>query len=172
MKPGKRVFDDSASHPWSAWAATHGRLVWLRILRHGVAPERAKELAQEVWEGLFRRWREGELQEISMPGLALRQADFLALSERRKRHDLVCAPDEEVAIATLADAEEQVAQRARLSRVISLIRKCSPSAQRVFVLRYCPPGLSTQEIADELSLSEQRVRQIICELRQFIREAE
>lgn len=161
--------DSAESLPWSTWAKDFGHLVWLRLLSHRIAPDRARELSQEVWEQLYRRWINGTLVDVKMPGLALSHADFLALSERRRRTETPLGRDHEWETVRPRDAEQHMLDRAHLARVVREVRSCSSTVQRIFELRYYPPGMSTVEISHELGLSHQRVRQILCELRQRIR---
>jgi RNA polymerase sigma factor (sigma-70 family) len=155
--------------PWSVWAKDYGRLIRARLLEHRISPERASELSQEVWEHLYRRWTSGTLVDIKMPGLALSQADFLARSEWRGPGGKVLEDAPDYDVANPYDEEQQLLHRALLERVLKVVRACPPKLQRVFELHYRPPGMSTLEISKELRISEQRVRQALCELRQRVR---
>lgn len=161
----------TTSLPWADWAQQYDRIVWLRIVAHGIDPERASEIKQEVWELLFRRYQRGALGEVTMPGLALAQADFLAGSERRlkRTQDIGLQPNEQTVDAKQFEPEHVAIQRARLRRVASVVGASSKTTQRVFELHYSPPCLSTFEIAVRLNITEQRVRQVICELRERLR---
>ena len=167
-----------ATVDWDAMSRRYGRRVVVSLLARGVGPERAKELAQEAWIRVIEAHRAGRLAELRLPGVVIAQASFLALDDRR-RHDRRAAHETPLPGASrgapLEEAsdgrglEEQVAARDELRRILAVVERSHPNARRVFELLYGGRGLSAGEIAAELGLSVQRVRQITCELRQRIR---
>jgi RNA polymerase sigma factor (sigma-70 family) len=158
---------------WDEKMRHHGRRVIVALLARGVPPERAKELAQEAWLRVIQAYRRGRLPELQLPGVVIAQANFLALddrrrSERRYTHD----PLDTIAGEGHDDGRElegQVAARQQLRIIQSVIDRAHPNARRVFERLYGGGAPSAAEIAEELGLSVQRVRQIACELRQRIR---
>src|SRR5262245_60462429 len=66
---------------WSWLIARHDHRVVVALLARGVPLDRARELAQETWLRLMQSQREGRLRELSLPGLAITQARFLAANE-------------------------------------------------------------------------------------------
>jgi len=73
------------------------------------------------------------------------------------------------ASALAGDAEGHVLERVRLERTLELVRGSPPTVRRVFELTYGAPALSARQVSDELGLSVQRVRQVLCELRARLR---
>jgi RNA polymerase sigma-70 factor (ECF subfamily) len=161
---------------WDAMMLRHGRRVTIALLARGVRPERAKELAQEAWFRVIQAHRARRLVDLQLPGVVIAQASFLALDDRRRSQrrgtqdpgglarssPLGEAPD-------ARDVERQMFARDELRRIIGVVERSHPNAQRVFHMLYGGRALSATEIASELGLSIQRVRQITCELRQRIR---
>lgn len=157
---------------WNALVLRHNHRVVVALLARGVRVDRAKDLAQEAWIRLIERQREGRLSHLSLPGLAITQATFLALEEgrRTKRRELECA--EELNLPDpAADAEAQLMTGERIARAEAVLSGCSPSARAVFRLVYGGDGLSHAEVAQHVGLSLQRVRQILCEVRKLLRSA-
>lgn len=154
---------------WDEAIRRHDHRVYLSVLALGLAPDRAREVSQAAWTRLMEKHAEGAFTELELPGLAIRQARFLALNEharvKTEKRVLAAVPDE----ATSGDVEREVASRAQLGRVLAALETCSPMARRVFRLVYATPGGSAQTAAREVGLSLQRVRQILCETRNHIR---
>ena len=69
------------------------------------------------------------------------------------------------------DVDRVVASRQELARVLDALATCSPTARKVFRLVYATPDGSAARAAQEIGLSLQRVRQILCETRSHIRRA-
>ncbi|HEY4220670.1 MAG TPA: sigma factor-like helix-turn-helix DNA-binding protein, partial [Myxococcota bacterium] len=119
--------------------------------------------------------REGRIPFVQMPGLALRQARFLAATHRerraRERSDgdtarvVAFLPDERV------DAESAAVTNERIARAIAAIDRLTPAQKRVFRRVLADPPPSHAEIAAVVGLSEQRVKQIVCEVRAQLRRA-
>jgi RNA polymerase sigma-70 factor (ECF subfamily) len=156
---------------WEALVARHQRAVLLTLLSRGVRLDRARDLTQETWARLLAHDRAGRLSRIEMPGLAIRQALFLAADDaRRRRRD---ADDAEIAavIDPAANAEERLVARAQLELASTELDRCSAKAQAVFDLVYDDPSLSQTEVARRVGLSVQRLRQTLCEVRAKLRAA-
>jgi RNA polymerase sigma factor (sigma-70 family) len=155
---------------WELLIRRHDRAVRVALLARGFPLESAREVAQDAWARLIEQSRRGALTQLVLPALAIRQALFLALDERRRRAGM---PEElDAARATpapLASAEERLVHKEQLDRALTVLRDCSPSAQRVFLLAYQGGGMSHGEIAAEVGLSLQRVRQTLCEVRSRLR---
>jgi len=157
---------------WGERVRAHGHTVMVSLLALGLTPERAREIAQATWLRLIEQEAAGALGTIELPGLAIRQARFLALdairrdaADRRRLADaLEVDPSSDDAI------ERRLAGRQELALVRQVLARCSPNAQRLFHLLY-GRGLSAVEAASELGLSVQRARQIVCETRKKIRAA-
>jgi len=157
-------------HWWDAAIRRHDRKVFLSVLSLGLPPERARDVTQSAWTRLLEQNADGALAEIELPGLAIRQARFLALNElqrnRSERRALAAVPDP-------PDGPEQPDRlaegRAEVDRVLAALATCSPTAKKVFRLVYATPGGNAASAAREVGLSLQRVRQILCETRAHIR---
>lgn len=161
---------------WNDLMRRHGHRVVVSLLARGVAVDRAKDLAQDAWMRIIAQHEAGRLPMMRLPGLVVAQALFLARDEhrRRRRRDRLQAPVIEAAKHEPSAAhpllERRIAARDDLRKVLEIVAKSYPSARRVFALSYGPSALSAAEIAAELGLSCQRVRQITCELRKRLRE--
>lgn len=160
--------------PWDEMMRRHGRRVVVSLVGRGVPLERAKELAQDAWLRVIDRHRAGLFKELSLPGLVITQAGFLASDDvrREERRARLDRPRQEQAAANLTlDPEGQLNARQQLRTVRGVIDRASPNAQRVFALLYGEQAMTPTEVAQELGLSVQRVRQIVCELRKRMRAA-
>lgn len=153
---------------WTELIARHNRRVVLSLLAHGVLPAQAKEMAQEAWLRLITQADAKKLARLELPGLAIRQALFLARSEARKPGS---SPDslEEVPESAVDSGETQFFDRERLQKAHERLQDLSPSARAVFERLYGDPQLSHAEVAARVGLSVQRVRQIVCEVRKVLR---
>ncbi len=161
-----------ASHPevWDAAIRRYDRAVYSSVLALGLAPERAREIAQAAWTRLIERHARGALPSIELPGLAIRQARFLGLTElsraRTEKRVLAAVPD----LPPQPDLERQVGNREQIDRVLDALASCPPNARKIFRLVYAD-GKTAAAAAQEVGLSLQRVRQILCETRSHIRNA-
>lgn len=169
-----------AAVPWNRLMREHGRRVVVSLVARGIGMERARELAQEAWMRIIAQHRAGRLDRLEMPGIVVAQANFLAQDEhrrrgRRARMGLTAVDDPATEITELADAitgpdlERRIAARQGLRRVVEVVDRSYPNAQRVFHLLYGPDPQTPAEVAEQTGLSVQRVRQILCELRKEIR---
>jgi RNA polymerase sigma-70 factor (ECF subfamily) len=156
---------------WDDAIRRHGHRVYLSVLALGLSPDRAKEIVQAAWTRLMEQHASGALVELDFPGLAIRQARFLALNElqRRRTEKRVLAAVPEASAEPAVD--RVVASREQIDRVLDALQTCSPTAKRVFRIVYATPGGSCASAAQEVGLSLQRVRQILCETRNHIRRA-
>lgn len=158
--------------PWDELMRRHGRRVVVALVSHGIPLERAKELAQDAWMRVIDRHRAGLITELSLPGLIITQASFLARDDLRRegRRAKLDEPRQRAAVGDLAlDLEQQLDARQQLRVVRAVLDRAPPNARRVFALLYGERALTPTEVASELSLSVQRVRQIVCELRKRMR---
>jgi RNA polymerase sigma-70 factor (ECF subfamily) len=150
----------------------HGRRVVVALVAHGIPLERAKELAQDAWMRVIDRHRAGLIPELSLPGLIITQASFLARDDLRRegRRAKLDEPRQRAHGGEVAvDLEQQLDARQQLRVVRSVLDRASPNARQVFALLYGERALSPTEVSTELGLSVQRVRQIVCELRKRMR---
>src|SRR6185295_3198844 len=69
---------------WESLIGRYERRVIVALLGAGVPIERAREIAQETWTKLMSKEARGELREVTLPGLAITQALFLARDEQRR----------------------------------------------------------------------------------------
>lgn len=169
--PARALSGDVAA--WNALVARHDRRVVVALLARGVPLDRAKDLAQEAWMRLVEQQRAGRLAELKLPALAITQAVFLSLdASRRASRERAGGLDE---LGDAADPrpgpDERLDSERRLACAERALAGCSPSARRVFGRVFSGEGLSHAEVAVEVGLSTQRVRQIVCELRKRVRAA-
>ena len=159
---------------WNALFARHNRRVVIALVARGIAVDRAKDHAQEAWIRVMDQQRKGRLDRLSLPGLAIVQALLLAREQARRAvesrahvsvdHDGLELPDG-------LDVGRRLVSRERLSQARQVLAGCHPTARAVFQLMYEPPGRRPVEVAEQLQLSVQRVRQIVCEVRRKLRDA-
>jgi RNA polymerase sigma factor (sigma-70 family) len=156
---------------WDDAIRTHDRRVYLSVLALGVTPDRAREIVQTAWTRLIEQHSNGALPTLELPGLAIRQARFLALSDHRRDrafgHVLAAVPEP----TEPPSVDRIVASREQLDRVLAAVATCSKTERHVFRLVYGTPNGTAASAAAELGLSLQRVRQILCELRSHLRKA-
>jgi RNA polymerase sigma factor (sigma-70 family) len=162
---------------WSALVHRHNQRVVVTLLARGVRVDRAKDIAQEAWMRLVEQQRQGRLERLQLPGLAIAQATFLSLEAARReattrRHEPIDEPAIAAALADPAgDAESRMVTEERVDCAVEILAGCSGSARKVFRLAYGGEGLSHAEVAERVGLSLQRVRQILCEVRAKLRAA-
>jgi RNA polymerase sigma factor (sigma-70 family) len=160
---------------WCALVARHDHRILLSLLARGIPLADARELTQQTWTRLLAQQRAGRLARLELPGLAIRQAGFLALDAARRVHSAMehCAAERvgDSASDPSASVEERLIRREELERVRNELALCAPQARRLFALLYNQPGMPHAEAARQLGLSVQRVRQILCEVRSRLRGA-
>lgn len=169
----ERVETDPVREMWDRLIREHDRKVVLSLLAIGVERDRARELAQQTWTRLLEQYRAGKLESLEFPGLAIRQARFLAIDSFRKsdlhRRTLATNPDD-VASDAAIDGEHQLLTRDQLRHALAALATCSKQAQQLFKLMYADqPPRSCVDAARELGLSTERARHIVCETRKAIR---
>jgi RNA polymerase sigma factor (sigma-70 family) len=161
---------------WRRLIEGHHHRVVLGLVASGFEFDRARDLANEAWARLMEKDRTSGLGEIKLPGLAIVQARFLAWEERRReakrtRHQ----PDdsgpaaEELVVDRQPSPEQRLLSRQQVQRALEVVAASGASTQRLFRLLYAEPSLSHARAAEQLGLSVQRVRQILCELRKRVR---
>jgi len=162
---------------WSTLVQRHNHRVVVALLARGVRVDKAKDIAQEAWMRLVEQQRQGRLERLQLPGLAIAQATFLWLESARRettarRHETIDEPGIAAVLADpRADAESQLVTEERVECAVEVLSTCSDSAKKVFRLAYGGDGLSHAEVAERVGLSLQRVRQILCEVRAKLRTA-
>src|SRR5439155_21217242 len=95
------------------------------------------------------------------------------------RHETIMSGPDAAAAATAddvdgdpkADPEEQAIRRDRLDLILRELAACPPRARQIFRAVYGASGRSQAEVARDLGLSVQRVRQAVCEVRARMRAA-
>ncbi len=167
---------EGQSSAWDEIVRRHSHRVLLALLARGVSWDIAQDLVQEVWLRLVRQQRAGRLQSLTLPGLAIAQAGWLAreVGRTKRRREAIMsgtAADgvDEVDHGPGADPEDQAIKRERLDRIRKELKACPPRARQVFLAVYGPEGRSHAEVARDLGLSVQRVRQTLCEVRARVR---
>lgn len=150
---------------------TYQRVLIVRLLATGCTLERAQELAQETWTRLIEQDRRGRLPEVSLPGLAIRQSLFLAKDAlRHMNREPPFSGDVDKQAANECQ-ESRVLARDELRHAERLLKTLSSSAQTIFRLAYGPDRPTAAEIAKQVGLSTQRVRQTLCEVRRRLAES-
>ena len=168
-----------SSPAWDEIVRRHSHRVLLMLLARKVPWDAAHDLVQEVWLRLVRQQREGRLKSLTLPGLAIAQAEWLAREEdrtRRRRERIAEArvaglSDDPVDTGQEADLEERAERRERMDLVRRQLASCPPRARQIFQAVYGAGGRSHAEVARQLGISVQRVRQAVCEVRSRIRAA-
>ena len=158
---------------WDAIIRQHHHRVVVALLAIGLRPPQAHEIANDAWARLYEQHRAGALATLEFPGLAIAQARFLALDalrraarERDRVHSLDAVRDLQA-----APVEPPALSADEIAAVHATVAACAPNAQKVFHLVYTRPDLPHAEVARQLGLSTQRVRQILCEVRQRVRQS-
>ena len=76
--------EDGRSALWGPIIKRYQRQVVLSLLAQGHRYDQAIGITQKTWARLIQQRAEGKLREMKFPGLAIRQARFLALDEHRR----------------------------------------------------------------------------------------
>jgi len=139
-----------------------------------VQANRAEEIVQETWARLVSKTRDGALERIELPGLAITQAIHLSLDDARARKVQAASSVEETTDAlAVADPSpgvlDRMMSREALERALTELERCPPKAREVFTLVYDNPELAHVEAARKAGLSVQRLRQTLCEVRARLR---
>jgi RNA polymerase sigma-70 factor (ECF subfamily) len=152
--------------------------VVVALLARGIALDAAEDLAQETWLRLVQQQRAGRLRELLLPGLAVTQACWLAREAERTRARRAALAGRAIPIEIEprgieardpVDLERQIIQKERLEIVSREVARCSERAREVFQAVYGAKAFSHAEVARQLGMSVQRVRQILCEVRARVR---
>ena len=172
---------EGSSPAWDEIVRRHSHRVLLALLARGVPWESAHDLVQEVWLRLVRQQRAGRLRSLILPGLAIAQAGWLAREEgrTRKRREAIMGDQAGAAAGEYVDdmdhgtvdPEERAAQRERLELVQRELATCPPRSRQIFQAVYGAGGRSHAEVARDLGVSVQRVRQAVYEVRSRMRAA-
>lgn len=161
---------EGVNEAWDTLIRRHNHRVVVSLLARGLSIDKAKEFAQETWSHLIRQQRLGRLSRLQLPGLAIRQAAFLALEDARRAR---IGEDKLAAILSLPNAgddlEADFLNRRQLEQVQQILHDFPESTRQIFRLLYEDPERTHIEVAREVGLSVQRVRQILCEVRKKIR---
>jgi RNA polymerase sigma-70 factor (ECF subfamily) len=170
-----------SSPAWDEIVRRHSHRVLLALLARGVPWDGAHDLVQEVWMRLVHQQRAGRLRSLTLPGLAIAQAGWLAREEARtrKRRETIMGDQAGAAAGECVDdldhgtvePEERAAQRERLELVRRELGTCPPRSRQIFQAVYGAGGRSHAEVAHELGISVQRVRQAVYEVRARMRAA-
>jgi RNA polymerase sigma factor (sigma-70 family) len=161
-----------ADTDWEALIARHDHVVVLALLARGLRIHEARELAHDAWSRLFEQWTAGRLERMELPGLAIRQALFLAsdFQRQRRRANVPWEIAPEV-VDPHARPDARLESRQLLRRTELAAAELSPRAQRVFTTVMEIPGTPQAELASRLGLSLQRLRQSLCEVRARLKAA-
>jgi RNA polymerase sigma factor (sigma-70 family) len=157
---GSRVHTD-----WEGMIAEHDPVVVLALLSKGLRIHEAKEIAHDTWARLFEQHRAGKLPRLELPGLAIRQALFLASDFRRQRDRHSVQIETQRLVDPHASVEARLETRQQLLRTEAAAAQLSPRAQTVFATVMTHPETPHAELAQRLGLSIQRLRQSLCEVR-------
>jgi RNA polymerase sigma-70 factor (ECF subfamily) len=170
---GGEVFEAGDEVPWRALIERYSRRVVVSLLARGIGLERARELADDAWMRIIGQHRAGRLPQMKIPGLVVMQALFLARDDRRLAMRRA-AVDQRIGgdyglHGSAEGVEQQLLAREQLRQIAKVVEAASPTARKVFELSFGEAARTPAEVAEELGLSLQRVRQICCELRKRIR---
>lgn len=161
---------------WEVLVARHGRRVLLALLAKGVRANRAEEIVQDTWARLVAKSREGTLERLELPGLAVTMALRSSIDDARAdRVRAASSLDDDESALGIADpapgALDRMVSREALDRALAELARCSPKSRDVFALVYDNPDLPHADAAQQVGLSVQRVRQTLCEVRARLRAA-
>jgi RNA polymerase sigma-70 factor (ECF subfamily) len=154
---------------WDVAVRTQNARVVASLLALAIPLDQAEEIASQAWARLLEQHQAGQLAEVKLPGLAIKQARFLALTwlkNRRREAGL-----EDAAAEAAGDPERDLIARRDVATALRVLATCSPTAQAIFHHLYDDPPPPHEVVADRVGLSVQRVRQILCEVRKKIRTA-
>jgi RNA polymerase sigma factor (sigma-70 family) len=159
---------------WEELVAQHDRRVVVSLLARRVPIDRARDLAQETWARLWAQHQAGKLARLELPGLAVRQAAFLAMEETRRQARTRAEGLEQASDVPDAAALSDVAlaSKQEVERALREIERLPPRARQIFQIFtevYTEPETPHAEAAGRLGLSVQRLRQTLCEVRARLR---
>jgi RNA polymerase sigma factor (sigma-70 family) len=157
---------------WNEAIARHNRRVVVALLARRVRLDRAKDLAQEAWTRLIEQCGRGMLKQVKLPGLAIRQALFLAQDLERAESLRGHAGETPLAQAESGEpsVERRIMSQEMLGRARAMIRSLPRRNREIFELCYDDPHLSHASAAERLGVSVQHVRQTLCLVRKHLRQ--
>lgn len=157
---------------WEALMAQHDHAVVLALLSRGFRIHEAREISHDTWSRLFEQHLAGKLSTLELPGLAVRQAMFLAADYRREQNRPAIPWEDAGPLADPASTpEKRLALRQQLQRAQAAAAALPPRAQDVFSTVISNPDVPHAQLAERLGLSLQRLRQSLCEARARLKAA-
>jgi RNA polymerase sigma-70 factor (ECF subfamily) len=166
--------NDLKPDDWERHIRRYGHEVILSLLALGLPIDKAEEIAQAAWTKLLSQHKAGRLSEIRLPGLAITQARFLAMDYLRRegRTEALDSADHHpnLEAGPSSNPQRTALARSEVALALTALGTCSQNGQRIFKLFYVD-GENARNIAEELGLSTQRVRQLLCEVRSVLRTA-
>jgi RNA polymerase sigma-70 factor (ECF subfamily) len=160
---------------WQEAIREHNRRVVVSLLALGLQLADAEDTAQRAWMKLMKQHEEGKLLVVKLPGLAITQARFFALSslrqdgKRESKTDRIDAGG--VVLSFPTQPESQLLSKEQLAKALAVLSNSHDNAQRVFRMLYDDPPPTHAQVAEKIGLSVQRVRQILWEVRKKMRDA-
>ena len=166
---------------WDEITRRYSHRVVVSLLARGMRLDVAEDLTQEVWMRLVQQQRAGRLRVLRLPGLAIAQAGWLAkeanrTSARRSaiagtQVSLQAEPRAFEVVDPAMDPEQRAAHRERMETIEKELRRCPRRAQQIFRAVYGPDARAHADLARDLGMSVQRLRQTLCEVRARLRRA-
>jgi len=166
---------------WDEIVRRYTHRVRIVLLARGIPWDSAEDLIQETWMRLVRQQRDGRLRTLELPGLAIAQSEWLArealrtYARRRAIASMATLPAPELAQfpgEPSGDDPAALAERSDRLRVGLRVLEALPPRMRQIVRRACAAdGPTHAEVARELGITAQRVRQTLCEARARLRTA-
>ncbi len=153
---------------WDVLVHQHEPALLRALLAQGLSQERAQELAQESWVRLWQQAKTGNLQALDLPGLAIRQASFLARDAWRKQAHRDTLTLHQAPPDPARGPQARTQARASLAAIQRLLQTLPERDRRLFDAVYSE-GLPHASAAARVGLSTQRARQRLCEIRKLIR---
>ncbi len=151
---------------WAQVIANHNHTVVVSLLARGLRLSDARQVAVDTWSLLYERHAAGLIASLEFPGLAVRQAGFLA--SNRSKHKTVsfehCDAANLLASETPAADEVMVSKQA-LCAAQAAFSQLPPRAKQVYAFHLQHPNTDHASLAAQLGLSLQRFRQTLCEVR-------
>jgi RNA polymerase sigma factor (sigma-70 family) len=175
VMPAAVALPERASHveegeraAWNELVARHNRRVLLFLIARGARVDVAQDIAQQAWLRIFEQHEGGRLQTLELPGIVVRQADFLLRDHRRRSKRSEGAGDLDDR-AEPEGGETRLIARDQIRRVEAAVAVCTPSQQRIFWAVQEQPDAPHEVIAYGLGISVQHLRQTLHEVRKHIR---
>lgn len=155
---------------WDLIIARYNTLLVAVFIGYSITRHRAYELCQEVWLKLFLKARAGQLESLKVPGLPVRAARYRALDEVRGARPMESLDAEDAPEPfDLAPNAEELAARQRSVQLARRMLRALPPRQRQVMALAGVEGRPQAEVARELGISKQRVKQTLCEARSRMR---